>query len=445
MPFEFIKPGTKIEFIGHARLWITVSLIMILISAGGLATRGLNLGVDFRGGTKLVVAFKGAEPIDREAIRLLVAEKFKSLMPEGTTPLVEVQDFVAKTTEEDVSRYMIYTEAVSLLTEDQKTAIEAAFKAKFGEDVVVNPPAEGGDQFFVTFPDEASIADRTAAMTELFAANGVKRVVMTSDRVRDLNMEFYKEANLASTENTSPEAVLQQIEAEEAFKARVAALEKTGQDSSYTVRIEELKSKIEEALSGAPDLAARFKLVESSTSVSPSVGSDLFDNALLALFYACIAILIYVALRFDFRYGPGAVIALMHDAFITLGILSLTQLPFTLTLVAAVLTIIGYSVNDTIVIFDRIRENMTRLKGLPLDRIANISVNETLSRSILTNCTVMMAVVAIYLFGGGTIQDFGFTMIFGVVVGSYSTIFIATPIVLYLDKLMKKRSAAPAA
>jgi preprotein translocase SecF subunit len=427
---------------GSRRIWIGISLGLAALSALSLMTRGLNLGIDFRGGTKVVVAFKGTEPVDREGIRQSVAAKFSELMQAGDVPQVEVQDFVAKATGNEVSRYVIYTEAVSLLTDAQKEAIAKSFSATFGEDTTITPPSEGGDQFFATFSAEAPIAERTKQMQGIFAANGVNRVVVTSDRVRDMNLEFFKESNLAQAEGDSPERMMEAIEAEEAFKARVAEFEKSGSDSSFTLRVEEVKTKMEEAIQGIPDLQARFLTVESSTSISPSVGSDLLQTALLAILYGCIGILIYLALRFDFKFGFGAVIALAHDPFITMGLMSVTQIPFTLPQVAVLLTIIGYSVNDTIVVYDRIRENLPRLKGMPFDRIANISVNETLSRTILTGVTTLFALAAIYVFGGGLISDFALTLLFGVVIGTYSSIFVATPVVLWLDGLTKKREAA---
>jgi preprotein translocase subunit SecF len=198
---------------------------------------------------------------------------------------------------------------------------------------------------------------------------------------------------------------------------------------------------MEEAIRAVPELGSRFLAVESSTSISASVGSDLLNSGLLAVVYACIGILLYIALRFDFKYGPGAVIALLHDAFITVGIFAITQIPFSLPIIAAVLTIIGYSVNDTIVVFDRIRENVTKMKGMPFDRIINTSINETLSRTVLTSVTTLAVVVSIFVLGGGLIQDFAFALIVGVLIGTYSSIFVASPILLALHRMGKKEAA----
>ncbi len=440
MSFTIIKPGTKFEFMNRRFIFFGVSGAVILAGLIALIVMGLNLGVDFSGGTKLVVAF-GGEHIERDVIRQVVVDKFKELHPEDDAPQVEVQDFYSGIDDDDQVRYMIFTEVVTLLTDNQKSGIVTALAKEFGEDTTVSPPEEGGDQFFITFADEAPIIERLEELHKLFAAQGLERVVVESDKVRDLNLEYYKEINLESNEGGNAQQILEQIEAEEQFAARVAAFKKANRDISFTVKIEELNAKMEEAIRAVPDLGERFLAVESSTSISPSVGSDLLNSGLLAVVYACIGILLYIALRFDFKYGPGAVIALLHDAFITVGIFALTQIPFSLPIIAAVLTIIGYSVNDTIVVFDRIRENVTKMKGLPFDRIINTSINETLSRTVLTSFTTLAVVISIFALGGGLIKDFAFALIIGVLVGTYSSIFVASPILLALHKMGKKEAA----
>jgi preprotein translocase subunit SecF len=434
MGFELIKPGTKIRFMGMKWIFITISCILMLASIVSLAVFGLNLGVDFKGGTKLLIAFKGGEDVDRDMIRKAVVDKFNELYHGEETPQVEVQDYIS-TDEKEARRYIVYTEVVEVLTATEKEAITGALLQRFGEDTVVNAPAEGGDQFFITFAKEAPIGDRLKEIDELFKGQNVERFAVESDKVRDLNLEFYKEANLAATESDSPDKVLEAVEAEEAFKARVEEFKKTNTDMSYTVKLEQLTAKLEEGIKAVPELGGRFMAIESSTSVSPGVGSDLFSQGLLALLYACLGILLYVALRFDFKYGPGAVIALVHDALLTVGAFSIIQAPFGLVVVAAVLTIIGYSVNDTIVIFDRIRENVEKLKGLPLEKIIDISVNEMLGRTLLTNMTVLFTVLSIFLIGGGAVRDFAFAMVIGAIVGTYSSVFIAGPILVWLNNL----------
>ena len=175
--------------------------------------------------------------------------------------------------------------------------------------------------------------------------------------------------------------------------------------------------------------------------VGPRVGADLKRRGAWALFYSLIGILIYVALRFDYRFAPGGVVALLHDAIIPLGVFAVLGKKFDLTILAAILTIIGYSINDTIVIFYRIRELMKTYPGMDIVAIVNKSVNETMSRTILTSLTVFISLLAIFFFGGEVIHDFAFAMLIGVIVGTYSTIFIASPIFLFLYHRAEKKKA----
>jgi preprotein translocase subunit SecF len=170
--------------------------------------------------------------------------------------------------------------------------------------------------------------------------------------------------------------------------------------------------------------------------VGAAVSKDLKTKGFLSLFYACIGILIYLWWRFEFSYSTGAIIALVHDVVIVVGIFSLLGKEVDLTFVAAVLTIIGYSMNDTVVIFDRIRENIKKKEGRPYDifTVVNESTSQTLSRTILTSFTVFIVVVALFFLGGTIIHNFAFAMIIGVVVGTYSSIFIASPIMIMLNR-----------
>ncbi len=169
--------------------------------------------------------------------------------------------------------------------------------------------------------------------------------------------------------------------------------------------------------------------------VGPKVGKDLTRKAILAIIFSWIGILIYVGVRFEFRYALGGIIALVHDVLITITFLSLFDKEFDLNIVAALLTIIGYSINDTIVIFDRIRENARKNIKMSLIDVINVSVNQTLSRTILTSLTVFMVLLVLFFFGGAVIHDFTFALLVGTVAGVYSTVFIASPIVLLFEKI----------
>jgi preprotein translocase subunit SecF len=172
-------------------------------------------------------------------------------------------------------------------------------------------------------------------------------------------------------------------------------------------------------------------------SVGPQIGEELKKNSVLAGFYSLIVLLIYVGLRFDFSYGAGAILCLFHDAIITYGILVLLGKEINIQILAAILTLIGFSVNDTIVTFDRIRENIVHHRDGLLKNIMNLSVNEMLSRSILTTGTVFLSTLALYWFAGGVIEDFAFSFLIGIVIGAYSSIYVAAPIALAFERLKK--------
>ena len=172
--------------------------------------------------------------------------------------------------------------------------------------------------------------------------------------------------------------------------------------------------------------------VRSVEFVGPQFGQELFEKGLLALIYALIGVMIYVAFRFEWKFSLGAVTALIHDVLITVGLFSILSLEFTLPVLAALLAVIGYSLNDTIVVFDRIRENFRKLRDTDTKDTMNVSINQTLPRTILTSFTTLLVLVALYLFGGEALSGFAATLIIGVLIGTYSSIFVASPTVLAL-------------
>ncbi|MBN2515556.1 MAG: protein translocase subunit SecF [Deltaproteobacteria bacterium] len=189
-----------------------------------------------------------------------------------------------------------------------------------------------------------------------------------------------------------------------------------------------LSGMIEDALRTAyPEGSFEIRRVE---VVGPKVGKDLRQKGMLAMLYAMVGILIYITWRFEFRYAIGAIIALLHDVIITVGIFSILDKEFTLPIIAALLTIIGYSLNDTIVVYDRIRENFRSQRKQTLIQTVNESINQTLSRTILTSGTTLLVVGALFFLGGAVIHDFAFALLVGVIIGTYSSIFIASPTVL---------------
>jgi SecD/SecF fusion protein len=182
--------------------------------------------------------------------------------------------------------------------------------------------------------------------------------------------------------------------------------------------------------------------VERTEEVGAAMSTELRDKALLSILYSTLGILIYIWFRFEFRFGLGAVLAVIHDVIITVGVLALTRREIQLPVVAALLTIFGYSVNDTIVVFDRIRENMRLKRGLEFRKLMDLSINETLSRTIITSLTVLFCVFVLYLVGSEVTRDFSFALLFGITVGTYSSIFIASPIVLMWQQLFRRKKSA---
>jgi len=166
--------------------------------------------------------------------------------------------------------------------------------------------------------------------------------------------------------------------------------------------------------------------------VGPKVSDELFWNGMYAVISAILAILVYIWFRFEWQFGLGAVVALSHDVITTIGVFSLIQHEFNLATVAAVLTIAGYSINDTVVVFDRVRENLRKYKTKPMDELLNQSANETLSRTVMTSLTTLLALVALYFLGGEIIRDFAFAMIWGVLIGTYSSVCLAVPLLLHM-------------
>jgi len=204
---------------------------------------------------------------------------------------------------------------------------------------------------------------------------------------------------------------------------------KTQQDKST-----EIEAKFKEKF---PDNKLEVLRVE---TVGPAVGKELRKNAIWALVLGLLAIMIYVAIRFNLKYGIAGVIALFHDVFLAVGALALAHRQFDLTIVAALLTIAGYSINDTVVIYDRIRENLRLAKKTNLKDVINLSVNQTLPRTVLTNFTALSVVVILFLFGGDVLSDFSYCLLVGFVSGVYSTVFVASPLLIAWEK---KRAVVP--
>jgi preprotein translocase subunit SecF len=397
-PFrELIKPGTNFEFIGRARLWITLSVLIITGSIAMLfvnkAVRGdyLNWTIDFKGGTEIIYAFRNTESGAPVAVSI---EDVRGALPADA----EVSEY--KWSEEapngesrPVEGLMVRTPSVGALTPEQAGPLLDAFRQRFADREIVTLQASG---------------DR------LFAR--IKKPI-TEDEAK----QFFKDQNKEMKDWGEEEQ--RYTHADEATGEYELQFAVWGVERQYT-------TVMEGALQGRN---TSVDMVQ-SYAVGARAGAELRDDGIESLFYTLALIMLYLAFRFDVRYAPGAVIALLHDAIVVIGVFAVAWTEVSLTSVAALLTIMGYSVNDTVVIFDRIRENVERLKDKKLARVVNISINETLSRTVLTSVTVFLVTLMMNIFGTGLVRDFAFAMNVGVIAGVYSTVFIAAPVFLYLDK-----------
>ena len=212
-------------------------------------------------------------------------------------------------------------------------------------------------------------------------------------------------------------------------------IQEFGAPSDVLIRIEQQKGgeknqqnairKVKETLGDSVD----YRRVE---VVGPTVSGELIQSGMIAVLVAIFSVLLYIWFRFEWQFSLGAVAALIHDVVLTIGLFCLLQLEFGLSIIAAILTIVGYSLNDTVVVFDRVRENLRKYKKMPFSELLDLSVNDTLSRTILTSVTTLIALLSLYVFGGQVIRGFTFAMIWGVLVGTYSSVFVASPLLLML-------------
>ena len=233
------------------------------------------------------------------------------------------------------------------------------------------------------------------------------------------------------------EVSLQTAGADDQVMIRAKAPE--GDENAQRAAVEQIKGALDAKLgAGLNYQRAEF--------VGPRVSEELLVNSIWAVLISLVGVLLYLWFRFEWQYGIGAIASLIHDVSATIGIYAVSGIEFNLTSVAAVLTIVGYSLNDTVVIYDRVRENLRRYKAMPLPQLLDRSINETLARTMMTSLTTLVALVPLWLFGGDVIQGFTTIMIWGVVIGTYSTIYIATPVLYYLNLRTaadKERAQAP--
>jgi preprotein translocase SecF subunit len=211
-------------------------------------------------------------------------------------------------------------------------------------------------------------------------------------------------------------------------------VKKFGKDGDFLIKVEQkndnnkLIPEIKKNLSDNLNSDVNFRRVE---NVGPKVSAELLQSGIMAITLSLAAMLFYIWIRFEWQFSVGAIVALFHDVIITIGIFSILSLEINLSIIAAVLTIVGYSMNDTVVIYDRIRENLNKYTRLNISETSNLSINETLSRTIITSLTTLLALFSIYILGGEILRGFSFAMILGVLIGTYSSIFVAAPVLKF--------------
>jgi preprotein translocase subunit SecF len=376
---RLIKHKTSIDFIGKRRPAIFLSSVLNLAIIVGIATVGFNYGVDFAGGT--VVELKFDHQVSPEEVRKRAQEAGLHDVSVQRIGAVEEND------------YILRLGGMTQLTLDTAAKAQEAIKT-LGPVKTFHADLENG---IVNFRAEGKQVPDAVKKAVADTGTGVREV-------RELG-------------------------------------EAQGGGWDYQVVFSGMADRISAGM--AKGLDKPDFIQQRVDYVGPQVGKQLRNKGVMALIYASLVILIYVAFRFDFKFAPGALLAMVHDTIMVAGFYMVAGFfgrEFNLTSIAALLTIIGYSVNDTIVIYDRIREEMVRFKGKPLPEIINIAVNDTLSRTILTSGVTALSLVGLLIFGVGEIWDFAMAMLVGIIVGTYSSVYIASPLTIWLDE----RAAAKA-
>lgn len=377
----------NVDFIGRMRAILWLSGILTVASIVALATIGLNLGTDFAGGYEIQVQ--------------LPTQVHESRIREVLEPMhlhdARVQRFGA---EGDSEFLILVREASGALDPEAQRGVQAALQALAG----------GRDKL-----GDVTFAESGETMRVRFAAPVTQGALEAK----------LKELGLRVTQITRGERE---------------------DRPEYTVHLQSLADDIAKVLASGLDVGDTTpqQLLKRVEFVGPQVGAELRNQGVLAVVYALLLILLYVAVRFDMFFAPGAIIATLHDVILTMGIFCVFGIDFNLTVVAAILTLIGFSLNDTIVVYDRIRENMARVRGGDLKQIVNDSINETMSRTILTSGTVTLVCAALVALGGPFLRGFSITMLVGVIVGTYSSVAVASPVYMAL-RAWGERAGRPAA
>ncbi len=395
------EPGDDINFMEYRPYFFGLSAVLIVLTTISLFNPGPRMGTDFEGGTEVEIAF--SKPVQAGALRATIQEiGFQS------PDVVEVDD------DDMPNRFLIRVKEVSAMSPEQQAAATKAL-CLIPEEGELKDPAcpknlqtteikfsPGGDKISVRYaekvcgppeklvkcPPRAGIKAQLAGKIAGMSLRGGKNNVVVQNQ-RDNKVEFY-------------------------FKSKGHQI------------MDGLREKL-----GADVVPPEPLRVE---WIGPKAGKQLRDAAIKSITIAILFIMVYIAFRFDMRFAPGAIAALMHDVFLAIGAMVLTQREVTLSTVAALLTIVGYSINDTVVVYDRIRENLGKYRKMTFPKIINRSITEMLGRTIKTSLTTMCALAPFFIWGTGVIKDFAFTMLVGVAIGTYSSIYVAAPLTEFIDR-----------
>ena len=438
---ELIRPGIYIDFMRQRKFWIFLStflavgsLILAVVPEGWWGLPGPNYGTDFRGGTELEVKF--LKPMDVGKLRNAV-----EAVPGFSRPDVVSVGNAGE------NRFLIRVQEHSSLDEPTMQKVRASLcyqggylDAKGKE--VQDPPLDatkcpegalkaievkfspGGDKAAARF----EVKDATDLVVAPCPTVGEKP--QGCNDTGELMLKPQAEAQIKAAivgsgvqlRGTSTDVVVKGKEGTQSKDFRVEVQLKSKGD----VLLDELRTNL-----GADVVPMAADKVE---WVGPRAGKQLRDAAVKSVLFAIIFIMAYVAFRFDLRFAPGGILALFHDALVVIGVFIVLRREISLSTIAAILTIVGYSISDTVIIYDRIRENLTKHRGKTFHEIINLSVSETLSRTILTSGSVLLSVAAFFVYGTGVIKDFALALFVGVIAGTYSSIFVAAPLTEWIDR-----------
>lgn len=400
--FSVIPHGTKIDFVGNGKKFLVGSTVVLAVALLGLVVRGINWGVEFVGGTEIQLAFNTAVP----------AQDIREVLDKAGFVNVSVQQFGAVEQHE----FLVRVQRVSILTPDVMEKVRSAIKGSLGDQVVdVTSNEREGDRINVYLKGTPLPAPATPEGETPKAAD--------PNALSDQNLEPNGQKVEAAVKGTGLE-----LRASDARRSFVGQ----GREE-HLIFVKGVSARVVEALKGKFGEGVKERRTD---YVDATVADELRTDGILAMLYALGVILLYIAIRFDFYFSPGAVVGLFHDVLVSVGVVAWAALDFDLTLVAAFLTIIGYSINDTIVVYDRVREvvNNNAKSKRSLEDMVNESINDTLSRTILTSVTTFLVSASLLIFGGRVLHGFALAMCIGIITGTYSSFAISVPVFLWLKK-----------